>query len=400
MKNPFNAFVDKELEIQSISDGDLSNYIFSVKDVFSIKGVTSSAGNPDWLKTHLPAEQHAAAVSQLLEAGAKLKGTTITDELMYSLNGENVHYGTPVNPKADGRIPGGSSSGSAVVVSADLVDFALGTDTGGSVRVPSAYCGIYGFRPTHGAVAMEGVIPLAESFDTVGWMTRDPKLLLDVGNQLLNEQVSTSGAPFSTLLIGTDAWKLADVESRATLSAFVDCLLKEMKLSEWVEISEEGLHVWAQCFRTIQGIEIWNTHGEWIDTVKPNFGPDIEARFQWASTLTEAEGKKEQELRKNIQERMQQLLGEDKLLLIPTTPGIAPLCQLSGDEIEKRRSQTMQLSCIAGLAGLPQVTIPLIGDDGLPIALSIIAGRNQDKRLLQWVFENKEKWEILEYKMK
>ena len=189
---------------------------------------------------------------------------------------------------------------------------------------------------------------------------------------------------------------MADFESRATLSTCIDSLIKEATLSEWLDISEEGLAEWAKSFRVLQGIEIWKTHGEWIETANPNFGPDIASRFQWASTLTEAEGKKEQKVRDLVRARMEKMLGEDKLLIIPTTPGKAPLCQLSGEEIEERRSQTMQLSCIAGLAGLPQVTIPLQGSDGSPISLSIIAGVNQDKRLLQWVTMNEKKWNKIE----
>ena len=392
MSNDFNAYINEALEVEPLQEGELSGYTFSVKDVFAIKGITASAGNPDWLKTHDPAKVHATAVQKLLSAGAKLHGTTVTDELMYSLNGENVHFGTPVNPKAKGRIPGGSSSGSAVAVSAELVDFALGTDTGGSVRVPSAYCGLFGFRPTHGCVAIDGVIPLAESFDTVGWMAKDTKVLLDVGKQLIDEPSFCEEESFSTLLFGKEAWQLADYESRSTFSTYIDTFITDADLSEWIDVSEDGLEQWAKSFRILQGIEIWKTHGEWIEKNKPFFGPDIEARFKWASTLTEAEGKQEQKVRDLVRARMKKMLGENKLLIIPTTPGKAPLCQLSGEESEERRSQTMQLSCIAGLAGLPQVTIPFQGDDGIPISLSIIAGLNQDLPLLQWVYKNKKMW--------
>lgn len=170
-----------------MQSGPLSGLSFAVKDVFDIKGNTSGAGNPDWLRTHPPAESTAPALLALLQRGAALEGTTQTDELMYSLNGENAHYGTPINPVAPDRIPGGSSSGSAVAAAAGLVDFAIGTDTGGSIRIPSSYCGLYGFRPTHGAVSTEGLIPLAHSFDTVGWMSRDVNILLKTGCVLLKK---------------------------------------------------------------------------------------------------------------------------------------------------------------------------------------------------------------------
>ena len=128
----------------------------------------------------------------LLDAGARIVGKTHTDEMTYSLNGENAHYGTPVNVNAPGRIPGGSSSGSAAAVAAGLVDFALGSDTGGSVRAPASFCGIYGLRPTHGRISLEGACALAASFDTVGWFARDPALLERVGRVLLRDDAPAS----------------------------------------------------------------------------------------------------------------------------------------------------------------------------------------------------------------
>ncbi|MFA9557798.1 amidase [Evansella sp. AB-rgal1] len=381
--NNSGAFMNETIQLDATDEGLLSGLTFTVKDVFDIKGHVSSAGNPDWLRTHGPAGKNALVIDKLLENGAKLNGTTITDELMYSLNGENVHYGTPVNPRDSRRIPGGSSSGSAVAVAAELVDFSLGTDTGGSVRIPAAYCGVYGFRPTHGRVSMDGVIPLADSFDTVGWMARDCTTLYKVGCVLLGE-VSPVGSPsFKRMLFSKDAWELVDDESFKALSPFVSLLENVINHNEWVTVSEEGLGEWSNLFRAIQGVEIWNKHGTWIKKTKPVFGPDIDARFTWASTLVKDEDKLVK--RKDIRHYMEKLLGEDGLLIIPTVPGIAPLCNLSGEKIEKRRSQTMQLSCIAGLSGFPQVTVPVGGVSGIPLGLSVIAGRNQDIRLLQWV---------------
>jgi amidase len=225
-------------------------------------------------------------------------------------------------------------------------------------------------------------------------MTRDAKLLLEVGNALIGEvSPSAKEKPFTTFLFGTDAWELTDEESKEILSLFIRRLERQSK-SKWVNIAKEGLQRWASCFRTLQGLEIWKTHGEWISEVRPSFGPDIAARFEWASKLKEEERPSEQKLREVIRTRMIEMIGEDGVLIIPTTPGIAPLCNLSGEEIEKRRSQTMQLSCIAGLSGLPQVTVPVTMQGELPIALSFIAGPNQDVRLLQWINENIEHFSI------
>lgn len=185
LDNRYGAFIDPELTVESLGSGILDGLTFAVKDVFAVAGHSSSAGNPDWLHSHHPSTEHAVAVHRLLLSGATLRGAAHTDELMYSLGGENHHFGTPINPRAVGRIPGGSSSGSAVAVASGSVDFALGTDTGGSIRVPSSYCGVYGFRPTHGAVDFQGVIPLSPAFDTIGWMSDRLDVLQKVGEVLL-----------------------------------------------------------------------------------------------------------------------------------------------------------------------------------------------------------------------
>jgi len=139
-------------------DGPLAGLRFAVKDVFDIAGRVACCGNPDWLATHAPAARTAPAVQRLLDAGADLAGMTITEELVMGMTGENPFYGAPVNVNAPGRVCGGSSSGSAAAVAAGLVDFALGSDTGGSVRVPSSFCGLYGIRTTHGRLPVAGVL--------------------------------------------------------------------------------------------------------------------------------------------------------------------------------------------------------------------------------------------------
>lgn len=369
-------------------DGILDGMSFVLKDVFGIAGYTNGAGNPDWLKTSQPSAKHSEAVLRLLAAGARLEGTTHTDELMFSLNGENYHYGTPVNPKTPDRIPGGSSSGSAVAVAAGLADFALGTDTAGSVRVPSSYCGIYGMRPTHGAVSLEGVIPLAPSFDAAGWMARDADTLLKVGTVLLpaaeEPKSRLGGFGFNQILIGDDAWSLARPEVRQALIPTLNLIKETTIRQKELVVAPEGLPSWMAVFRTIQGYEIWREHGSWIEQTRPSFGPDIAERFAWASTVLEEDFLKQLELRQHIREYMSDLLGRDGLLVIPTTPGEAPLLRSSGSELEERRVRTMRLNCLAGLAGLPQLTMPAAALNGCPLGLSVIAGPHQDMRLLAW----------------
>ncbi|AYV74114.1 MULTISPECIES: amidase [Niallia] len=385
----FGAYIDKNISLKPMKRGNLDGLTFAVKDVFAIKDYLSSAGNPDWLSSHPPAKETAPVITSLLNNGARLQGITITDELMYSLNGENFHYGTPVNPKAPNRIPGGSSSGSAVTVAAKRTDFSLGTDTGGSIRIPSSYCGIYGIRPSHGAVNIEGVIPLAKSFDTVGWMANDAEILNEVGKVLLPAQRDGS---FTRFIMGSDAWALADQEVHKAFAPLLEKLKQSVPNYTTTVIAEEGLQEWSEVFRMLQGKEIWQEHGEWIQKVKPTFGPGIAERFKWASTIKDEDLAPYHQLRRKIQQRMEELLKDDAVLIIPTAPGIAPLLNLPVYELEERRKQTFQLCCIAGLTGFPQVNIPLTTSNGVPVGLSLIASRNQDRNLLRLVAEWVKKW--------
>ena len=167
-----DAFVST-FTVAGAGDGPLSGLTFAAKDIYDVAGHVTGCGNPDWARTHPPAEAHAPAVATLLAAGATLVGKTHTDELAYSLMGANAHYGTPKNTADPRRVPGGSSSGSVAAVAAGLVDIGLGSDTGGSVRLPASFCGVYGLRTTHGLLPLDTAMPLAPSFDTVGWYSSD-----------------------------------------------------------------------------------------------------------------------------------------------------------------------------------------------------------------------------------
>lgn len=383
--NARNAYIRPDLTVEPEAPGSLDGLTFAVKDVFDIKGHTNTAGNPDWHRTHGPSERHARAVELLIRSGATLRGATMTDELMYSLQGENHHYGTPVNPKAKDRVPGGSSSGSAAAVAAGDADFALGTDTGGSVRIPSAYCGLFGFRPSHGAVSAKGVIPLAASFDTVGWMSRDAKTLLRIGEILLENGSAAGGiGAFEEILMPEEAWELAEEDIGRALEQQLRLLDGTARIGKlgW---PQEGLNEWADTFRMIQGIEIWKEHGDWVRKTKPAFGPGIAERFEWAGTLSASNLEALYAKKRQLAQGAAALLGERKLLAVPTAAGEPPPLGMDGEAAERQRSRTMKLTCIAGLAGLPQATVPFASEAGYPIGLSFIAGPGQDIALLRWI---------------
>lgn len=375
----YGAFINEEIQLKPLSSGCLNGLKFAVKDVYKIKGYRNTAGNPTWFETHPASEETAKVISLLLEEGASLKGTTITDELMFSLNGENIHYGTPSNPLDSNRIPGGSSSGSAVAVAAGLVDFALGTDTGGSVRLPSSYCGLYGIRPSHNDVPIEQVIPLAPSFDTVGWMARDAKTLKIVGDVLLPKGPTHL---FSQILLEKECWSFIDEPLKSELIKVIETIpLKKT----YANVSKSGLAEWSNIFKTIQGKEAWEMHGDWISTYKPQFAPAIESRFTNASTVNTADYLTAKHQQEEIINKMDALLNTDKILVVPTTATTAPLKGEKATSVEKTRVQALKINSIAGLAGLPQVTVPIQTSDGLSIGISFISRKHSDRSLLQFI---------------
>ena len=308
-------------------------------------------------------------------------GKTHTDELAYSLTGQNVHYGTPINPAGPDRVPGGSSNGSASAVAGGLVDFAIGTDCGGSVRLPASYCGILGMRPSHGRVPLDGVIPFGPSFDVAGWFSRDAGLFERVGRVLLDDY-SEPQAP-RRLLVARDAFDMVDQQVVEALQDAVRKATEAIGPREDVAVSTEGLADWFETFRVVQAAEIWGNHGQWIESVKPEFGPGVQERFEWASQVKAIDVDVEREKRNRIRSRIDDVIGEGDVLCLPTSPRVAPLKDTPTDDIEVRfRHQAMCLLCISGLGGLPQVSLPMASLHGLPLGLSLVAPRGGDLMLL------------------
>src|SRR5262245_59375966 len=300
-------------EADPTGSGPLDALTFAVKDVFDVAGQRTGFGQPTWLATHAPAETTAPAVGRLLAAGARMIGRAICDELTYSLDGENVHYGTPLNPACPGRIPGGSSSGSASAVAGGLCEFSLGTDCAGSVRIPASFCGLYGMRPTHGRVPLEGAAPFARSFDTAGWLARDADVLERVGWPLLDERPTDAPGNGRSLrerhprphgLIALDAFALAGPLVAAVLQPAVEQISGQLSDIGEVTIAEEGLGRWVECFRVIQAFEIWRSLGAWVTEQRPSLGPPIRERIARAAAVTAENASAERRFRARVVERL------------------------------------------------------------------------------------------------
>lgn len=367
--------------IEEAPDGPLAGMRFAAKDVFDVAGQPTGAGNPAWLASHPIPTRHSALVQQVLDAGATLCGKVVSDELAYSIHGHNLHYGMPVNSAAPDRIPGGSSSGSVAAVAARLVDFALGTDTGGSTRVPASYCGVWGLRTTHGLVSREGLVPLHDSFDTATWFAHDAGTFERVAQALL------PATPFAALraTVLQDAAAEADAEVAALLPRVVEVLARVLPQGVGTATATQGssLEDWRRHYVAWGAHEAWQAHGDWIRTHPPGFEDAIADRWRAASQVTAEAAGAARAAGQAARAQVRALVGSDTVLVMPSAASVAPLRSAGGAEIDAIRARTLRICCIAGLAGLPQVSLPLATAGGLPAGVSLIGPAGSDLALVR-----------------
>jgi Asp-tRNA(Asn)/Glu-tRNA(Gln) amidotransferase A subunit family amidase len=387
---PAGAFVvGPGLLARGVADGPLSGQRFATKDLLDVAGARTGAGNPAFLADAPVATEHAAPVAALLAAGADLVGKTVTDELAFSLSGTNVHYGTPPNPAAPDRVPGGSSSGSASAVASGQVDLALGTDTGGSVRVPSSYCGIYGIRPSHGRISRRGVFLLAPSFCTVGLFARQGPMLA-AGWQALVSGATDPGwserpsRPVGGLAVVPELSALADPSAAPGIARALRDLARRLgvPLSEATLGGPAAIERYLAAFRTLQMAEAWQRHGSWISAQSRDLGPGIAARFAAAAHVTVGEADEANAVRGELRAVLEAQLGADLYLVQPTASGAAPPIGLEGPLKDDLRLRTLELTAPAGLAGSPVVSLPLADDDDLPVGLALVGLPGDDETLV------------------
>ena len=382
----FNAFCkDSDAYVGGAAGGPLSGLTFAAKDIFDVAGHVTGGGNLDWKATHEVADSTAWAVRELVRAGATMASKTMTDELTRGILGENAHYGTPINPRAPGRVPGGSSSGSASAVAGGLVDFALGSDTGGSVRVPASFCGLYGLRPTHGRISLDGVLLQAPSYDTVGWFARNAETFARVGAVLLRGEAA--GVRPRRLVIAEDAFEVADDAVAAALRPIADIVASLIGDCTTERLAPTGLAGWSSQQGALQGREAWQTAREWIDRVNPRFSFSVAQSYVSGRAISDVEIEAARSAREFVIARMEAVLADGAVVCLPTTPTPAPPL---GESLSARRElgpRIGMLTCIAGTTGGPQINLPLAEVDGLPVGLSLIGPRGSDEVLIAFARE-------------
>mgnify|MGYP003319049999 FL=1 len=379
--DPLNAFCkDTEAYLIGNPDGPLSGLTFAAKDIFDIEGHTTGGGNPDWKATHPPASRNAWIVQTLVDAGATMVGKTHTDELTRGILGENAHYGTPINSKAPDRVPGGSSSGSAAAVSGGLVDFALGSDTGGSVRIPASFCGLYGLRPTHGRVLLDGILTQAPSYDTIGWFTRDATTYARIAEVVFGNRIQNT-IP-SHLIIAEDAFEEADRDVSDVLRPIAEKISAMVPSSSQIRLAPSGLTDWASQQNILQSEEAWDSVKDWVDTVNPRFSFWVSERYNLAISLTPDQISEAALLREQVRARMDEVFANGGIVCLPTAVAPAPLLGLPASAKKEIQGRLSHLTCIAGTTGRPQLSLPLGEVNGLPVGLSFLGDHESDEELI------------------
>ncbi|MED6185271.1 hypothetical protein PIB30_055448 [Stylosanthes scabra] len=327
----------------------LSSLTFAINDIFDVKGYVTGFGNPDWKRTHQEAEKTAVVVTALLKNGAICVGKTVMDELSFGISGENKHYGTPTNPRMPFCIPGGSSSGSAVAVATELVDFAIGTDTTGCVRIPASFCGIFGFRSSHGAVSTVGVIPNAQSLDTVDQVPKHMNLCQYISSKVPNLKLHASSI---------------DQENGASI-----------------------LRALSSVMLSLQGYEFKTNHEDWVKSIKPKLGRDVFDRVIAAINTTHDNIKSLYKVRTEMRAAFQSLLKDDGILVIPSVADSPLKLNTKKGLSSEFHDRTFALSSIASVSGCCQVTVPLGSHNGGCISVSFISSHGADKFLLDTVLD-------------
>ncbi len=361
--------------VQHAASGPLSGLSFAVKDLFDVAGYPTGGGNPHMLALSGIKTRHAPVVQTLLDSGARFIGKTHTSELAYSMSGHNIHYGTPRNGAAHDRIPGGSSSGSASAVSNGLCDFALGTDTGGSVRTPASYCGLFGLRPTHGRISLAGCQPLCATMDTCGFFARTPDVFNAVADCLLGED---RPAPATVRL----AWhpglfERLPAHSQQALAAVIAGFGEMRELTATLP----DIDTIYLAFRQIQGYEAWQSQGATIERYGLQLGPDVGERFLWGKAVSAEQFDHACQIREQFTRWWDEQLG-DAILVMPTVTDVAPRLSATPEEIETTRRVSHDLLLLSVLTKRPQVTLPVATIDGVPLGISLLGPRGSDRLLV------------------
>ena len=380
-----NIFVDCKLKLNELptASGNLNKYSFSAKDLFDLRGHIKSNGHKGSLTKFEPCNDTSPLISSLLNEGAKLIGLTNCDEFFYSLTGVESSFQQPQNWINEVLVPGGSSSGAAASVGFDLVDFALGSDTGGSIRVPASFCSLFGIRPTHGRVSTNGMTALAPSLDTLGWLTKKPELLSKVGKILLRNYKKESDKINKVFLLD-NLFKLSTEEISLNIKIWSKKLENDFDL-DITSLSTIDFQRTIMDFQIIQGWEAKNGIVKFIKKNNLKLRKNIQERINFADSITESEYKKANKNRYEFKQRINSILEDGCVAIFPTTPMPALNKGKINQELSIFRKKIHNFTCVSGLTGRPQISLPINLKHPQPFGVSILGGLNKDEQLISMV---------------
>jgi len=413
--DPFNAFLAyDQVPVANAQSGPLAGLTLAVKDIFDVAGYPSGWGNPVWLAQAPIAAASNSAIQAMLDSGAAFVGKTQTEELAFSMIGQNVHFPHPVNPAAPGRVTGGSSSGSAAAVAGGLADIASGSDTGGSIRAPASFCGLVGLRMTHGAIPLDHTMPLAPSFDTFGWFARDMETYRKVARVLLGPDAPhpyplpvkdgergtpTLTPPSPRLSRGEGKGEGQFSLTRPLALPVLDTLVVSACASEYrrmrdhlADIVGQPVNTPAPLFslddlywmiRRLQGREAWESHGQWIESGDRKLGKATYDRFAFGKGVSAADVAADTASRGQFCTWLGDVLGDDGFIVMPTVTDIAPRSDATAEDFATFREASIRLLCWSGLSGFPQLTLPLGAVEGAPFGISLLGPAGSDLALLE-----------------
>ncbi|MGB4609006.1 MAG: amidase [Saccharofermentanales bacterium] len=377
------AFVrENHIALKGLDHGPLKGLTFAAKDVFKILGSTYGNGHPEWLRTNSPDDFTSSLIVRLLESGADLAGKTVCDELCFSISGENWHYGSPINPHDPRRYAGGSSSGTGAATAGGLVDFGIGSDCLGSVRVPASYNGLLGLRPTYERIPNDGEAPYCKSMDVLAYVAKEPETFKRVSGVMLGEDKFKT--TFNKMIIAKDCFAAVNKDVQEALQPAVAYIAEHVSSVEETNISLEGLDNWVETFQHIQGYEVWESYGSWIRKHNPRLSRGPKERLEWASTITMQQYKDAYSRREFIIDRIHNLLSNDTLIIMPTAASIAPLRSAPSEEINAVRKQSSLLLCVSPLTNTPQLTLPMIKQNNVPLGISLLGPIDSDLSLAEF----------------
>lgn len=385
----------EQLDLAPLRKGPLDGLRFTVKDNIDLAGYKTSYGSPAWRDAHPAPVHNALCVDQLLAAGARCVGKVVADEFTYSLDGESFYFGTPRNAKAPDRVPGGSSSGSAASVANGLADFSLCTDSGGSIRVPASFCGLWGMRPSLHRISEAGVLPFQPSVSTVGVLADRFDVLDAAMRVLLNAPASSMPSP-RRILVLQDALEIADAAVRDRVGVALDRIagstdvaVEPVRFSEIVGEACELKVCNLNGLRDLQTAEFQSTVGNWIEACKPELGFTFSMAYGNVQRFDRIAALDNMARCERLFRQINAFFAPDTVVCFPTTPKIAPrkgsLNTL--EAVMDFYDPTMTLTAFSGVARLPEISTPLMTVDDCPVGLSFVAGHYQDEFLLSSVRE-------------